>query len=231
MHLLALNKKLRSSGFSLVELMTAVAIVGILFAMAVPQVMKYSAKSRQSEAKSHLSLLYTCEKTFQGEYSVFDPNFFLIGFGIVGGTHYNVGFASGGDTAATTATGADIPTALSTARELITYCPQSFSSKNLLFERGSKFAFLDLLLPKANAGAGGGGGGGGGGAPTSCWIVNGADSNPPDAIDTVGAGYVISGGGTLYLAAATARIFWNGISDVWSIDQNKTLSNVQNGLQ
>ena len=48
---------------------------------------------------------------------------------------------------------------------------------------------------------------------------------------TVGATYVISGGGTAYLAAATARVFWNGISDVWSIDQNKTLTNVQNGIQ
>ena len=243
-------------GFTLIELMVAVAIIGVLAALSATQVMKYSAKSRQSEAKSHLALLYTCEKSFQSEFSVYDPNFFLIGFGIVGGTRYNVGFASGGDTAAVVS-GVVVPAAMAVARDLITYCPQSFSSDIRHFLK-PKFLFSSLLLEKAFAGpgggvggwgggggaggggaggggaggggAGGGGAGGGGAGGTSCWVINGADAALPDTIDATGAGYVVSGGATLYTAAATARIYPNAPSDVWTINQDKTLANVQNGI-
>jgi prepilin-type N-terminal cleavage/methylation domain-containing protein len=254
-------------GFTLIELMVAVAIIGILAAISALQVMKYSAKSRQSEAKTHLALLYTSEKTFQSEFSVYDPNFFLVGFGIVGGTRYNVGFASGGDTAASIS-GVAPPAATAVARDLITYCPQSFSSDIRHFLK-PKFLFSSLLLEKAFAGpgggvggwggggggwgsgwgggggaggggaggggaggggAGGGGAGGGGAGGTSCWVINGADAALPDTIDATGAGYVVSGGATLYTAAATARIYPNAPSDVWTINQDKTLANVQNGI-
>ncbi len=223
-------------GFTLIELMVAVAIIGILAAISALQVMKYSAKSRQSEAKTHLALLYTSEKTFQSEFSVYDPNFFLVGFGIVGGTRYNVGFASGGDTAASIS-GVAPPAATAVARDLITYCPQSFSSDIRHFLK-PKFLFSSLLLEKAFAGpgggvggwGGGGGAGGGGAGGTSCWVINGADAALPDTIDATGAGYVVSGGATLYTAAATARIYPNAPSDVWTINQDKTLANVQNGI-
>jgi type IV pilus assembly protein PilA len=39
------------SGFTLIELMIVVAIIGVLVAVAVPNYMRYQAKSRQAEAK------------------------------------------------------------------------------------------------------------------------------------------------------------------------------------
>lgn len=40
-----------SEGFTLVELMIVVAIIGVLAAVAIPNYQKFQAKARQSEAK------------------------------------------------------------------------------------------------------------------------------------------------------------------------------------
>lgn len=55
------------SGFTLVELMVVVAIIGILSAIAIPQFQTYQAKSRTSEAKLALAGIYSAEVAFQGE--------------------------------------------------------------------------------------------------------------------------------------------------------------------
>jgi type IV pilus assembly protein PilA len=81
-------------GFSLVELMVVVAIIGVLAALAVPQVNKYIAKARQSEAKTILSSIYTSEKAFYAEYSAYHTMFGAIGYSPEGRLRYNAGFAS-----------------------------------------------------------------------------------------------------------------------------------------
>src|SRR4051812_14089401 len=86
--------KLNSKGFSLVELMVVVAIIGILASVAIPSVNKYMAKARQSEAKTNLGSLYTAEKAFQSEYTRFHTAFQAIGFAPEGRMRYNVGFTA-----------------------------------------------------------------------------------------------------------------------------------------
>jgi type IV pilus assembly protein PilA len=62
-------------GFTLIELMIVVAIIGILAAIAIPNFLKFQAKSKQSEAKTNLKAIYTAETGYYGEnntYNTFD---------------------------------------------------------------------------------------------------------------------------------------------------------------
>ncbi|HKT35416.1 MAG TPA: prepilin-type N-terminal cleavage/methylation domain-containing protein [Nitrospira sp.] len=54
-------------GFTLIELMIVVAIIGILAAIAIPNFVAYQAKSKQSEAKVSLGAIFTSAVAYQAE--------------------------------------------------------------------------------------------------------------------------------------------------------------------
>lgn len=89
------SKVLKSNaGFSLVELMIVVAIIGLLAAVGMPQYQKFQARARQSEAKASLGALYSAEQSFIAEWTLYSIDLKNIGFGVTGtNLRYKTGFS------------------------------------------------------------------------------------------------------------------------------------------
>ncbi len=58
------HKSRRQKGFTLIELMIVVAIIGILAAIAIPQFNSYRRKAQDSAAKSALKNLATAQENY-----------------------------------------------------------------------------------------------------------------------------------------------------------------------
>jgi len=66
--------KNNSSGFTLIELMIVVVIIGILAALAIPRFMRSATKSKQSEAKQILKQVYTMQRAYRQEFDAYCLN-------------------------------------------------------------------------------------------------------------------------------------------------------------
>jgi len=61
----------RSSGFTLIELMIVVAIIGILASVAIPSFLNYQLTAKRAEAFSNLGALAKSQKSYYAEYNLY----------------------------------------------------------------------------------------------------------------------------------------------------------------
>ena len=69
-----MKKRSNKSGFSLVELMVVVAVVGLLAALAIPRFKTFQAKAAQSEAKGNLTHIYTLQQSYHSSVYMFSTD-------------------------------------------------------------------------------------------------------------------------------------------------------------
>lgn len=77
------------AGFTLIELMIVVAIIGILAAVAIPQYQNFTKKSKSSEAKIALDAIITSQAAFFAEQDAFAATLAALGTPQGTPTYYN----------------------------------------------------------------------------------------------------------------------------------------------
>ena len=93
-----------NKGFTLIELMIVVAIIGILAAIAIPNFLTYQCKAKRSEAKGNLGSIKTQQAAYFAEYDNYTTNQTALGFDPQGQQRYTYTITSADTDASFTAT-------------------------------------------------------------------------------------------------------------------------------
>lgn len=204
----------RQSGFTLVELMVVVAIIGLLSAVAIPNFKKYQAKSKISEAKLQLSAAYTAEQSFFSDFNMYHTCLPYMGFDPgpeFPNRYYAVGFGSASNTINGNAYTAAVNSGLDSTTD---GCPRAVSGSSGATSVGTRSANLANWFPAGK-------GTGGQIANSASWMGTasiGTQEVASAMTFTIAAGGAISGD---FAADSTSSLL--------DINHNKVLRNVRNG--
>ena len=210
----SLKPLMRQSGFTLVELMVVVAIIGLLSAVAIPNFKKYQSKSKVSEAKLQLSAAYTAEQSFFSDFNLYHTCLPYMGFDPgqeTANRYYAIGFGTATNTIDSIAYAAAVNSGLdSTANG----CPVATTTTQGSTVAGTRSANNSTWFAAGK-------GTGGVIASATGWMAGaaiGTQASSSTMIFTIAAGGAISGD------FATADS-----SSLLNINNNKILRNVRNG--
>lgn len=79
-----------SKGFTLIELMIVIAIIGILAVIAIPNFMEFQARSKRSEAYANLKAIHTAEKAYYADKETY-ADLWTVGWAADGRFYYGYG--------------------------------------------------------------------------------------------------------------------------------------------
>lgn len=205
--------RLSREGFTLVELMVVVAIIGILASIAIPQYSKFQAKARQSEVRIQLGATYTVEQSFAAENNSYTACLGQIGYNRDGAKfYYQIGFSDAAVTAGAAACGpagglaCTYYTFLYTAGAWVgsgTQCTAAALSTHFnsnIVERGGTTVTEALLI-------------------SGTLLAGTGTGSTPFMTNTT---FKITAGGSILSGATNI--------DGWTIDNTKQLVNTQSGL-
>jgi type IV pilus assembly protein PilA len=80
------NKKNSEKGFTLVELLVVIIIIGILAAIALPNFLNQGAKAKQTEAKQNVGMHNRLQTVYRSENAGFADNFNKLAMGTLAGS-------------------------------------------------------------------------------------------------------------------------------------------------
>jgi len=83
-----MKKVFNRKGFTLIELMIVVVIIGLLAAIAIPNYLQFQSMAKQAEAKSNLGGIFTNEQAYWGEHSKYTSVLSQTGFSILTRARY-----------------------------------------------------------------------------------------------------------------------------------------------
>jgi len=80
------NRKKSEKGFTLVELLVVIIIIGILAAIALPNFLNQGAKAKQTEAKQNIGMANRVQTVYRSENQAFADTFDKLAMGTLSGT-------------------------------------------------------------------------------------------------------------------------------------------------
>ncbi len=75
----------RQAGFTLVEVMVVIAIIGVISAITIPSLQKYIWRTQRNEAYLNLNGIYKAQTSFHASHGKYGASFDELGFEILGG--------------------------------------------------------------------------------------------------------------------------------------------------
>lgn len=216
-----MRKIIKESGFTMVELMITIAIIGVLASVAGVQFKTFQAKSRASEAKIQLSAMFTSQTIFYNEYNFYSNCLRDMGFTPSGAAKrfYAIGFPT-----ITAAINIDVHTqALANGLPVGTCAPNlapTLDQTYYLASNGAGSVVMDNV-----------------GDFQAAIIATGTNLNRTGPVTSrdvqEGLGDMLNNDTQVFTAAAAGYISADGntpaTSSLWSINQDKTIMAVRPG--